>query len=924
MDEHVAHVLVIENAMADAEAVQRAFASQAHRFRLRIVDSLEAARAYLLHTQPDLVIGDLRLPEGQDLGLLPAEGKPPLVPVVVMTRYGDEQMAVRAMKAGVLDYVVKSEAALADMPHIAERALRQWRHITERRRAEAALAAERNLLRTLIDNIPDCIFAKDTQSRFTLGNLAVARVMGAASPDELLGKTDFDFYPSDLAAQYYADEQAILQSGQPLINHEELVEDQTTGAPEWYLTVKVPLRDSAGQIAGLVGISRDVTARKRAEEVLRENERRFRALIENSWDAVALVGEDGTIRYVSPTITRILGYAVDDYVGRRAFEFVHPDDYQSAQNLFAAMLREPDKSLVVQLRERHKDGSWRWLEGLATNLLAEPGVQAIVANFRDVTERKQAEEALRAGEARYRAIVQDQTELICRTRPDGTLTFVNDAYCRYFNRTAEALLGSRFQPPIYPPDVEVVSRKRLTLSAQTPTVTYWHRVELPGDGIRWQQWTDHVLYDDQGQLVEIQSVGQDITDRKQAEAALKQRNEQLLALNAIATAISHAPDVNRMANDVLDQLIELLRIDGGCLYLYDEVEAGRPLVLVAQRGLLGTAQERLNTIQMDTAPSAVAPPARLVARALNAIGWDEASGHHVGVPIQSKDVVLGVLGVFRHSLDKLSPDERQTLATVGHQVGVAIENMRLVAQAAEVEILRELDRLRSELIANVSHELRTPLGLISLFCTTLLREEVTLNPETQREFLNDIKEEADRLEAIVDNLLDLSRLQAGRLHLDRRPTDLRDLIQRTLDAMQPQLTGHRFVFNFPEGPLVAEVDARRFEQVLLNLGGNAIKYSPAGGDITVTGRQTGPEILLQIQDQGIGIPPQDLTRIFERFYRVSNELMQQIGGAGLGLAVCQGIVEAHGGRIWAESVPGAGSTFYFTLPVAVADPVEGE
>ena len=141
----------------------------------------------------------------------------------------------------------------------------------KRKQAEDALAEERNLLRTLIDNLPDLIYAKDTESQFILGNIAVAHLMGATTPDELIGKTDFDFYPQELAAQYYADEQEVIRSGQPMINREEPLVDLVTGRKGWLSTTKVPLRDSNGKITGLVGIGRNITERKRAEEELRKS-----------------------------------------------------------------------------------------------------------------------------------------------------------------------------------------------------------------------------------------------------------------------------------------------------------------------------------------------------------------------------------------------------------------------------------------------------------------------------------------------------------------------------------------------------------------------------------------------------------------------------------------------------------------------------
>ena len=286
-----------------------------------------------------------------------------------------------------------------------------------------------------------------------------------------------------------------------------------------------------------------------------------------------------------------------------------------------------------------------------------------------------------------------------------------------------------------------------------------------------------------------------------------------------------------------------------------------------------------------------------------------------GVPISSKDNVLGVLGGISRSPRTLNPNQVQLLTTIGHQIGIAVENARLAHQAAEVKILREVDRLRSELIANVSHELRTPLGLIKISCSSLLMEDAEFDRKTQRKFLHGIDEESTKLERIVEHLLDLGRMESGRLRLDKQVTDLSQLARNVIQTMETLSAQHRLVGDLPVESLVTTADARRIEQVLRNLLDNAIKYSPEGGTITVQGYQDESQIVFSISDEGIGIPSEEWERIFERFHRVENDVTRRMRGAGLGLAVCQGIVEAHGGRIWVESQAGAGSTFCFTLPI---------
>ncbi len=541
-------------------------------------------------------------------------------------------------------------------------------------------------------------------------------------------------------------------------------------------------------------------------------------------------------------------------------------------------------------------------------------------------ELQQTDQELRESEKRFRTIVEDQTEFICRYLPDGTLTFVNEAYSRAIGASVEALTGSKFTLTVHPADQEIVQRKRAGISPAAPIVTYWHRIVRPSGEIRWQQWTDRGLFNERGELNAIQSVGRDITEVKRAQAALVQRNEELMALNDIASVIGQTFDVEHLSDITLRRLADRLEFAGGWIHLENGADGSHVLRLAAQRGLPPGVLEAIELIPLDSNPNA--GPSAIAARSQNDVAlslsavqkaWEvarrESGPAFAGAVIQAGDKVLGALGVFQQDVRAVSRQRQQLLATVGCQLGIAIENARLVRQAAELDVLRKLDGLRTELIANVSHELRTPLGLITVCATTLLRDDVVFDPATQREFLGDIVEEADRLEKLVDNLLDLSRIQSGRMQLERRPTDLFRLVSDTAAAMQRQYMHHRFVCDCPAEPCSIGLDARRIEQVVRNILSNAAKYSPHGGDITISARASAVQALIQVSDAGVGIPARDLERVFERFYRVERPDLPGVEGVGLGLAVCQGIVEAHGGRIWAESTPGVGSTFSFTLPI---------
>lgn len=238
----------------------------------------------------------------------------------------------------------------------------------------------------------------------------------------------------------------------------------------------------------------------------------------------------------------------------------------------------------------------------------------------------------------------------------------------------------------------------------------------------------------------------------------------------------------------------------------------------------------------------------------------------------------------------------------------------VVAVIHDITALKEAERLKDEFISVVSHELRTPLANIKGHTATLLREGVTWCPATQREFLQVIDEECDKLTDLIENLLEMSALRAGMLRIRPEPTLVHRIAGRVVARWSARAPDHRFEMAFPVGFPPALADPWRIEQVLRNLVENAVKYSPPGRSVSVGGRSSETDVVVWVRDEGIGIPVEQQERIFERFHQVDSALTRSKPGTGLGLAICQGIVAAHGGRIWVESMVGRGSTFFFSLP----------
>jgi PAS domain S-box-containing protein len=491
-------------------------------------------------------------------------------------------------------------------------------------------------------------------------------------------------------------------------------------------------------------------------------------------------------------------------------------------------------------------------------------------------------------------IVQSMEEGILLEDAEGGITFCN--------RRAAELLGYSRQQLVGQPTLSLVvleQRARVEhdrLNWLQETISGYETELLTRDGYSIPVLiSSRPLFDD-ARFDGLLCVFTDITRRRQAEDALKRQNELLVTLNAIAAAMTHVLNLDQVLDTTLGKILEMLGIDAGWIHLEDKA-GGRIISEVIRSKEPIVFDAPLDTSQVDGADVP-----------------QELSWTVIAIPIQARDIALGVLTVACHRSYQPSAYDLQTLSAIGHQIGMAAENRQLLEEASELEVLRELDRFRSELVANVSHELRTPLGLIKIFCTTLMRDDVEFDRQTQLEFLHDIELETDRLEEIVGNLLDTSRVESGRLRLDKCPTDIGQLVREVMDEMESQITLHCLVCDFPSWPLVASVDYKRVARVLRNLLSNAVKYSPKGGTITVQGRDGEGQVVICVSDKGIGIAQHDLPRVFERFYRIESDATRNVGGIGLGLAVCQGIIEAHGGRIWVESVLGVGSDFYFSLP----------
>ena len=299
-----------------------------------------------------------------------------------------------------------------------------------------------------------------------------------------------------------------------------------------------------------------------------------------------------------------------------------------------------------------------------------------------------------------------------------------------------------------------------------------------------------------------------------------------------------------------------------------------------------------------------------------AIGKDGLPCCTLAAPLKVRDQKFGVLilGTI-HDQAAFTENDIPFIQTVADLIALAIDRARLEARADAVREAQQAERMRSEIMAILSHELRLPLTAIQGYSTALLLEEAEWSEVKRREFLQLIDDECHHMQVMLENILDSSLIDVDRLVIEREPTRLPYIAREVSIEIQRRAENHRILVDFPPDFPILEVDSRWIKQVFRNILDNAIKYSPDGGLIVIRAEIRAQDVVISTADQGIGISPEDLIPLFEKFYRARTNMSLRVPGAGLGLPIARAIIEAHGGRIWVESRLGEGTTIHFSLPL---------
>ena len=296
-----------------------------------------------------------------------------------------------------------------------------------------------------------------------------------------------------------------------------------------------------------------------------------------------------------------------------------------------------------------------------------------------------------------------------------------------------------------------------------------------------------------------------------------------------------------------------------------------------------------------------------------------SGAEHLFVPIKTDEETLAVIALRQHA-DELPPERRQLVEAFANLAAIAIIRVKLAEEAEQAQWLRESEKLHTALLNSISHDLRTPLASITGAVTSLLSEESVYSRETKEILLQTIKEEAQRLNHFVANLLDMVRLESGVLKLNKEWCDIQDIVGVALRQIKDVLQGHPLRVTMPPGPPLVKADCGLIEHVMINLLENAAKYSPPDSGISISAHYTNEALLISVSDLSPSIPKAERQNVFNKFYRL--HYAKDVSGTGLGLSICKGIVEAHGGKIWVDPSPEYGNRFTFSLP-ASEQPPEG-
>ena len=791
-----------------------------------------------------------------------------------------EAQRVRADGSGISVSVTLS--AIRDARGALVGSSRIFHDITARKQAEEALQASETRFRTLARMAPVGIFGTDPQGLGTYLNDRLLEILGL-KPEEAAGFGWLRSIHPDDRERVEAELARARAAGQPWRSEHRCL--RPDGAVTWVLLQSAIERDDAGRVIGTIGTITDITERKQGEEALQASETRFRSLAEHGMDLVTILGPEGRVVYVSPSVTRLLGYAPLEMVGQVAFDHVHPEDVAHVREAFARAVGGDTSEIREEFRFRHKDGAWRVMESVVTNLLSEPTVAGLVINSRDITDRRKAQERLRQEQFLVNTLMESVPESIYFKDAESRFIRINHNLAKVFGLSDPAQAVGKTDDDFFTREhaEAALATEREVMRTGRPVVNMEEMETWPDRPTTWVSSTKMPLRDATGAIVGTFGISRDITERKRAEEALRRSEADYRGL------VDNAPlGVYRSTRDG-----RFLTVNAALVSMLGYDSAEELLHLDIGRDVYADPAERERVIREG-------PPQVEVE-------WKRRDGTRILVQLSSR-AIPGPVGdgeCYEGMVQDVT--ERRSL-----------ENQFRQAQRLEAV---------GRLAGGVAHDFNNVLTAITGYSELLLDE---LEPgDRKRQDVEEIKAAAHRAAGLTRQLLAFSRKQV----LETRVLDLNSVV-RTLEKMLQRLIGEDVKLATSLSPALGAVraDPGQLEQVILNLAVNSRDAMPGGGRLTIetanvdldeayarehVAARPGRYVMLAVSDTGIGMDAETQAHIFEPFFTTK----EQGTGTGLGLATVYGIVKQSGGYVWVYSEPGGGATFKIYLP-RVEEPVE--
>jgi PAS domain S-box-containing protein len=795
---------------------------------------------------------------------------------------------------------------------------------------------DRKLLEKVLAIAPSYIYVFDIAARRNVyGNQEARNSIGysadelAAMGSELLSTL---MHPADLAR--FDEHLARLDSAQDddVLEFEYRMRHKD-GSWRWFRSRDAVFdRSSAGRPTSIVGVATEITERKNHEQALRRNEDRHRALIAHASQTIWIADAGGKVLEAGAWLEAFTGDAgLVDRDGEWWLPHVHPDDQWQIRMARDRALRDREP-FAVQIRVRRRDGEFGWLALRGVPLFEQDGtLREWVGTLQDITVQKRATEAIIASEKHLRRVLDSLFIFVGVLTPEGTLIEANKAPLEAAALSPADVLGKVLWDTYWfnhSPEVQEQLRAAIDRANRGEPSRYDVDVRLAGGVMMTIDFMLVPLRDEAGQIQFLISSAVDISERKQAEKALRQQNERLRLLWETAGILFSTDNSDAMIQGLFEKISDHLRIDTCLQYMVNE--QADALCLQFCTGVPADALPSLSRLDFGQAICGGVAQSRHPFMATFIQQTEDARVQLVkafGIrtyacnPLIANGQVLGTLSFGSRSRDRFNDDELEFMETITNYVTVAYERMRLLSQ------LHERDRRKNEFMAMLAHELRNPLAPIRNAVQYLSLKGLS-DPD-----VNWASEMIDRqvtnLVHLIDDLLEISRITRGKIQLHKELISLSSVLSHAVEAVQPAISEKRHVLNLDLSSDALPVfgDPTRLEQIFVNLLANAAKYTDDGGFIDVIARRDGDRAVVRVRDNGIGIPPEMLGRIFEPFAQVDQSLDRSKGGLGIGLTLVKSLAEMHGGSVLAASAgSGLGSEFTLWLPLAreVAEPARND